>query len=108
MRVLGSGSRRASRPFGAAATAEARRALGVAAWSLDAVVQLQRLASSADPIELPRLGNKGAPVCSDPGQQYGACPGTKAGIGVENVGIKGAAERRTEGDHWKNECIEMS
>ncbi|KAK9518096.1 hypothetical protein VZT92_023417 [Zoarces viviparus] len=57
-------------------TASARRAPGLAALPLDAVVPLAG-ASSADPIVLLVLRNKGAPVCSDPGQQSSACPGTK-------------------------------
>jgi len=52
---------------------------GLAAWMLS---------SSADPIVLLLLlPNKGAPVCSDPGQQSG----------VENVGINGGGGDRGGG-----------
>ncbi|KAI9538867.1 hypothetical protein NQZ68_008944 [Dissostichus eleginoides] len=47
-------------------------------------------ASSAHPIVLLGLRNKGAPVCSDPGQQSSPCPGT---MGLGGVGINGGVER---------------
>lgn len=108
VRVHGSDSDHAPRPFAAAA---AGRALGSAAGRCCPAPA----ASSADPIVLLMLWNKGAPVCSDPGQQSSAYPGTKGRGGgglVENVGINGGAERHlggdTVGDNWVSvyACIE--
>lgn len=110
VRVHGSDSDHASRPFAAAA---AGRALGSAAGRCCPAPA----ASSADPIVLLMLWNKGAPVCSDPGQQSSAYPGTKGrgggwgggwrmwGLTAEQRGTSGGD---TVGDNWVSvyACIE--